>query len=614
MILTELPQKMRNALDATITSFCTRPGIDKDRLMQTQVPIVEQILNAYLLNKKAFILEGPTGCGKSIIGILVAESIRRHDTSGDMKTYMLTSTKTLQDQLDKDISRFNLNWQVLKGQANYMCHINNKPYPQRECERMSTGQAEKNMECSARCGYIQARRNAIERDGAVMSYAYWLTSLNFVYERLFDNAPFSPRTLTIFDECHSITDIVQNMFSIVVSAEIMNRGPEMIDNILMDGPTDEYMKDLRTNFANISSNTEAFFDKSPVSMEDQMNRLLNLASAIESAASLISTHINAKFKRSEGALSPTEPHQFKLLKQYDRYLNTCGMLRFFYENNIKNVHNIVMTDEVDYMRRPTKRFRTLDEAYMVQRHAIRYTNFSLYMSATIGDIDTFARNAGITNYEGARLESDFDFSKSPIYKVTPMISMAYKYKYQNMQTMVDRINEIVERLHPNERGIIHTGNFEISNALKRCGNRRMKFYENSNEKQQILDNLKYYSNAIIVGPSLVEGIDLVDDLARFCILAKVPYPYLDEFNKRKMEMVPGWYDLKTSTQYMQAIGRPIRHRNDWAVTYLIDSCFDFFLKKVPMPGYLRHRISTFNYNSLFEQESNSAIDDLFSAI
>jgi Rad3-related DNA helicase len=76
---------------------------------------------------------------------------------------------------------------------------------------------------------------------------------------------------------------------------------------------------------------------------------------------------------------------------------------------------------------------------------------------------------------------------------------------------------------------------------------------------------------------LVEGVDLPDDLARFMILLKTPYPNLgNNLNKQKLNLMPDWFEYATSLQIIQMLGRPIRHKTDSCVTYLIDSNFHKF--------------------------------------
>ena len=73
---------------------------------------------------------------------------------------------------------------------------------------------------------------------------------------------------------------------------------------------------------------------------------------------------------------------------------------------------------------------------------------------------------------------------------------------------------------------------------------------------------------------------MYDDYARFSIIAKVPYPSLsDRFVKAKLAMDQGWYNWKTVIEILQAIGRTVRHENDWAITYILDGSLGDLIHK-----------------------------------
>jgi Rad3-related DNA helicase len=38
-------------------------------------------------------------------------------------------------------------------------------------------------------------------------------------------------------------------------------------------------------------------------------------------------------------------------------------------------------------------------------------------------------------------------------------------------------------------------------------------------------------------------------------------------------MIPEWYDSETLKKVIQSIGRGIRHKSDWCITYVIDGSF-----------------------------------------
>jgi len=129
--------------------------------------------------------------------------------------------------------------------------------------------------------------------------------------------------------------------------------------------------------------------------------------------------------------------------------------------------------------------------------------------------------------------------------------------------------------------------------LHNCHSYKIANYINNNVKtnrfllhdtQNRLDmydiHLKSTKPTILLSPSFTEGIDLVDELSRFQIIVKVPYPYLgDNFVKTKMQRVSGWYEWETAKTIIQASGRSVRNENDHCITYILDSDFNYFYNR-----------------------------------
>jgi len=79
---------------------------------------------------------------------------------------------------------------------------------------------------------------------------------------------------------------------------------------------------------------------------------------------------------------------------------------------------------------------------------------------------------------------------------------------------------------------------------------------------------------------LYTGLDLKDDLSRFQIIAKVPYPDLgDRWTDAKRKASKQWYTWQTALRLVQGYGRSVRSKDDWAKTYVLDSGFENFVKK-----------------------------------
>lgn len=83
----------------------------------------------------------------------------------------------------------------------------------------------------------------------------------------------------------------------------------------------------------------------------------------------------------------------------------------------------------------------------------------------------------------------------------------------------------------------------------------------------------------MISPSLHLGLDLKDDLSRFQIIVKVPYPDLTD---RKISALkqkdPDWYTWHTVLRLIQTYGRSVRGPEDYASTYVLDSSISYLLK------------------------------------
>ncbi|KAJ8952435.1 hypothetical protein NQ318_014527, partial [Aromia moschata] len=105
-----------------------------------------------------------------------------------------------------------------------------------------------------------------------------------------------------------------------------------------------------------------------------------------------------------------------------------------------------------------------------------------------------------------------------------------------------------------------------------------------------------------------EGLDFADANGRAVILTGLPYPplkdpkvilkkrYLDKRNADDKEFLRGdeWYSLEATRAVNQAIGRVIRHRNDYGAILLLDTKFNYSSVKNHMSRWLRDHIKTVN--------------------
>jgi Rad3-related DNA helicase len=222
-------------------------------------------------------------------------------------------------------------------------------------------------------------------------------------------------------------------------------------------------------------------------------------------------------------------------------------------------------------------------------YAKNYTQPSLFsfarkvlmMSGTILDKKTYCHNVGIpeADTEFLSLDSPFDIKNRPIFSVKAG-SLSKTNIKQNLPNIIHVIEQLLDE-HKAEKGIIHCNSYEIAKYIDTHIRSKRLLFHSSDDRQDIL-NLHLISKdpTVLVSPSFTEGIDLVGDLSRFQIIVKMPFPYLgDNYVRTKMDKIPNWYNWMTAKTLIQSSGRSIRDVNDWAVSYILDSDFEWFFKR-----------------------------------
>ena len=79
---------------------------------------------------------------------------------------------------------------------------------------------------------------------------------------------------------------------------------------------------------------------------------------------------------------------------------------------------------------------------------------------------------------------------------------------------------------------------------------------------------------------MTEELDLRDDLSRFQVVVKVPYPnFTDTYIAARKQLDAEWYFWRTAMRLIQATGRSVRSQTDFAETYIVDQDFQDFQRR-----------------------------------
>ena len=212
---------------------------------------------------------------------------------------------------------------------------------------------------------------------------------------------------------------------------------------------------------------------------------------------------------------------------------------------------------------------------------------TLMMSATILDTKTFCQSLGLA-YDEVKLihvGSDFPLQNRPIYPLNIAYLNSDSLKLQEVQIKIARAIDKLMTLHSNDKGIIHTTSYKQLDFIKQniSQENRCRLLETNPEIQRdevIAEHVNSTRPTVLISPSLYTGLDLKNDLSRFQIITKVPYPDLgDRWINEKRKINGQWYIWQTALRLVQGYGRSIRSKEDYAVTYVLDSGFENFVKK-----------------------------------
>lgn len=558
------------------------------------------------LNKlcKNVILDAPTGSGKSIIAILTARLLREWKKEG----YLITSNLDLQDQYMKDINEKNLMWGSVKGIDNYTCDVNGLPYSLGECRsRGYTKEKIESLSCYTSCGYLMARMRAINSAVSILNYNYWLLQRNYVAKNqekkgsnettifvmdaksIYFIENFAKRDFCFFDEAHRIDDIVQSHFSLNLNDNVLQK---ILDHI-------EYCENhnIKINEYN-TDKTKIALEWTGLMVDEDYESNVKALRYIKTALGELSvTREILQNEISKYKFGQNVPIYLRhSLKRCELFKDVKCKLDDYLEIIEKDPDCFVKTCDDDKTNRGAV-FNLLKDQDLLKNKLHEQSEFSIFMSATFGNPEIWANMCGVDDYEVISVPNQWSYEKSPIFLSKNLPSLAYNKREESVPEILKALDKILDE-HDDVRGIVHSGNFYFNNYILTNSKhkKRLISYTNSKERSEAIEKVKKSENGFLIGPSLIEGLDMRDDFSRIQIYVKVPYRSMsDNYTKRRMEFDQLWYTTKSILTFIQAIGRSIRNENDWAITYLLDGNFkDLFRKNFrSFPSHIEKRLKFF---------------------
>lgn len=547
---------------------------------------IKHIVESYVEDPNSnIIIDAPTGSGKSIISMFSSLILNE---SFNKNGYILTSDTTLQDQYENDLENFNFPYVSVKGLDNYTCDINYNKMSTSDCTLKNiTGSKRRALPCYNDCSYYSRRDAAGSSNTSILNYNYWLMQQHYVtpYQ---ENPLFDKRDFVFFDEAHNVVNIVANHFSPKINERILTTIQPAIDYNRINGALKG--KDSTVLFEKIQKVFNNL--KTVISAKDTLVLLKYLEQLLKKI--LVGYPILLSENEQIAATKDKIPDQnIYLLKMFKSVNDNY--------TKIKDYMNVVKSDPEGLVHKQYSdnniSLYCLEPAFMMKKVFHKLYNFGVFLSATFLNHDFFVDHLGIKNARVVEIPSTFDYKKSPIIFYTNY-NMSYDKRDENIKAQIEKIDQIVSE---HNSGIIHTGSFKNSLALKEHtkNKKKIRFYKNTAEKNTLILELRHKKNFFIAGPSILEGLDMKDDMSRCQIFMKIPYLNLgDSYIKKRFDKDKNWYTWETSINFVQGIGRSIRSKDDYCETYILDKGFYNILKtkvsgKPILPNYITRRIKIY---------------------
>ena len=523
--------------------FDWRPYFPFPSPRQEQAKAIDEILDAYESGKKFYVVEAGTGVGKSAIAVTVSRYVTAHIAPAQdvqIGATVLTTQKLLQDQYEKD---FQTNAMCsLKSASNYSC----KHHKKNSCAESKPLLANEPKgtkfwnTCVLNCTYKQQKDLFINGTLGVTNFSYFLHETKFA-------GKIPRKQLLVVDEAHNLPEELSKFIEVTFSEKFAK---EFLDKQLPEGLTpkkfSEWVK--ADYYPELLAKKTAF--------ENGMKKYAGLAEKLQSGEL-------AKLARKLDLLSSHENKVSIFLRIWD---------------NDNWLMEEIAADEKSGRK---VQFKPIDVAPYTYDHIHKYGQFVLFMSATILDTKGFRLLCGIDENQAGEtiIPSPFPHENHPII-YAGVGSMGSNDIESTLPKLTEVVKEILKE-HKNEKGIIHCSSYKIAWHLKKNIKSNRLLIHDSFDRDVILNkHMTSKEPTVLLSPSMTEGVDLKDDLSRFQVICKIPFPYLgDKLIRKKMNKWDWWYDLQTAKTLIQSVGRSVRNENDKAVTYILDSIWERFYGK-----------------------------------
>lgn len=155
--------------------------------------------------------------------------------------------------------------------------------------------------------------------------------------------------------------------------------------------------------------------------------------------------------------------------------------------------------------------------------------------------------------------------------VEPSLNMSYAHQEKNLPLLAEKLHRLLET-NP-AKGVIHAP-YALARKLQSILDHPRLIYHSTLDKMDRFREFQQSPGTVLVASGLYEGISLDEDLARWQVITKVPWPSLAEpAMEYQAKEDSEYYANATIKDIVQTYGRVCRGPKDYGETFIYDSSF-----------------------------------------
>ena len=465
------------------------------------------------------------------------------------------------------------------------------------------------------CPYYQQRMVGEIGNFAVYNYAMYISTM---LGKSTDSENTRPRQILICDEAHNLEDKLKNEGTIELDLHSINK---IIDdkNILDEIGTNTIEKNILQLISNLDQllsmlekkydefrkhrtcikflNSKIHIDKHRGNYCQKHKRIIKKCQD----CSILKKEIeNGKFLGCNDHVSPdkntecNENHSRFTEKYVKKIKEERKNLRSSMEI-IKKIHKKFGNEQNNFVLQFDK-FKnkiTIQPTIVSETAQTLFSNFNhvVFLSSTIHK-EIFVKDMGIDDYVFKSFPNPIPLDNRIVMMDTsPLNKWELKKNPKKVDEQYKVIAQKIIRIlnnHKNEKGLILVNSYnpDLNNLLSflKDVKNRLTYNENKVDRNspeitnsELLKIHESKENSVLFSASMWEGVDLKEDLGKFCIIATSPFmpekeeknPYAAVKNRRNNDGKE-WSSMRNAFKFVQGIGRCVRGIDDRAVTYVLD--------------------------------------------